>query len=107
MGWPWRPALALVLLQLSWPWWTLLVVQGRSQNALVGQVRLECVEDVKLLVRPQRQKLLNQFARVWAPTTEPEASLSRGQLLCWPSYPWGTLIPEFTISGGRETSEDR
>lgn len=64
------------------PGWTLLIFQGRGQDPLVSQMRLECVEDVELLIWPQRQKLLNQFARVWAPTTEHETSLSTGQPLC-------------------------
>lgn len=77
------------------PGWPLLIFQGRGQNPLVSQVRLERVEDVELLIRPQRQKLLNQLARVRAPRTEQEASLSRGQL------PTCTLTPEFTLSGER------
>ena len=43
--------------------WTLLIFQGRHQNPLVGQVRLEPVEDVKLLVQLQHQKLMDQFAQ--------------------------------------------
>lgn len=41
-------------------------------------MRLECVEDVKLLVRPQRQKLLNQFARVGAPDKAGDVHVDKG-----------------------------
>ena len=40
---------------------------GSCQHPLVGQVRLERVEDMELLIWPQGQELLNQLTWVWAP----------------------------------------
>lgn len=56
----------------------LLIFQGRCQNPLVSQVRLQCIEDVELLIRPQRQKLLNQLARVWAPDKAGDIHVDKG-----------------------------
>lgn len=49
------------------PGWPLLVLCGSCQHPLVGQVRLERVEDMELLIWPQGQELLNQLTWVWAP----------------------------------------
>lgn len=75
----------LLLWRRGWP--LLLILCDSCQHPPVSQVRLECVEDVKLLIWTQGQELLDQLARVRAPGKEGEGStesqdstMSRAQL---------------------------
>lgn len=68
----------------------LLVLRGTCQHPLVGQVRLERVEDVELLVWPQGHELLYQLARVRAPGRKCEETALMGtQQFLGPDYPSG------------------
>lgn len=77
-SWACSPGPCSVLLWLSGPAWPLLVLRGISQHPLVGQVSLECVEDMELLIWPQGHELLNQLAGVRAPGRESDQMAPTG-----------------------------
>ena len=95
-GLAWEPCPSLSPASAPGPGWPLLVLCGSCQHPLVGQVRLERVEDMELLIWPQGQELLNQLTWVWAPArgwrnnTEQSRSqaTSRAWLFQWRFPSW-------------------